>query len=81
MQWQKFVAANLENRTRVQEDVQKGLRPERKDFFHYLFGTKDPETGELGYDLNELFNECEVLTIAGSDTTAIVTAAMSFGKF
>jgi cytochrome P450 len=78
IQWQKFVAANLENRTKVQEDVQKGLRPERKDFFHYLFGTKDPETGKLGYDLYELFNECEILIIAGSDTTAIVTAAMSF---
>ena len=78
MQWQKFVAQNLENRTKVEEDVQKGLRPERKDFFHYLFGTKDPETGKLGYDLNELFNECEVLIIAGSDTTAIVTAAMFF---
>lgn len=78
MQWQKFVAQNLENRTKVQEDVQKGLRPERKDFFHYLFGTKDPETDKLGYDLNELFNECEVLIIAGSDTTAIVTAAMFF---
>jgi cytochrome P450 len=78
LQWQKFVATNLENRTKIQEDVQKGLRPERKDFFHYLFGTKDPETGKLGYDLDELFSECEVLTIAGSDTTAIVTAAMSF---
>lgn len=78
MQWQIFVAKNLENRTKVQEDVQKGLRPERKDFFHYLFGTVDPETGKPGYSLDELFNECELLTIAGSDTTAIVTAAMSF---
>lgn len=78
IQWQKFVAKNLEDRTKVEQDVQAGLRPERKDFFHYLFGTKDPETGKLGYDLDELYGECELLTIAGSDTTAIVTAAMTF---
>lgn len=76
--WQAFVAKNLENRTKVEEDVKKGVKPERKDFFHYLFDAKDPETGESGYDLHELFGECELLTIAGSDTTAIVTAAMSF---
>jgi cytochrome P450 len=58
--------------------VQKGLRPERRDFFHYLFDTKDPLTGAPGYDLNELFGECEILTIAGSDTTAITMAAATF---
>lgn len=78
IKWQAFVAKNLEERTKVQEDVQEGLRPERKDFFHYLFGTKDPETGKLGYDLHELYGECELLTIAGSDTTAIVMAGMAF---
>lgn len=62
----------------MEEDVQKGIRPERKDFFHYLFGAKDPETGKLGYNLHELYGECEVLTIAGSDTTSTVTAAMTF---
>lgn len=69
---------NLEDRTKVEEEVQKGMRPERKDFFHYLFGTKDPQTGQLGYNLHELYGECEVLTIAGSDTTSTVTAAMTF---
>jgi cytochrome P450 len=78
VQWQKFVANNLAERTAAQEQVQKGLRPERRDFFHYLFDTKDPLTGAPGYDLNELFGECEILTIAGSDTTAITMAAMMF---
>jgi len=78
IKWQQFVANNLADRTKAQEDVQKGLRPERRDFFHYLFDTKDPETGKPGYDLNELFGECEILTIAGSDTTAITMAAMTF---
>lgn len=76
--WQSFVAKNLDDRTKAQEEVQKGMRPERRDFFHYLFGAKDPETGGPGYDLHELYGECELLTIAGSDTTAIVTAAMAF---
>lgn len=78
IKWQKFVAQNLAERTKAQEEVQKGLRPERRDFFHYLFDTKDPETGKPGYDLHELFGECEILTIAGSDTTAITMAAMAF---
>lgn len=77
-QWQAFVATNLENRTKVQEQVKRGEREPRKDFFHYLFDATDPATGELGYDKHELYGECEVLTIAGSDTTAIVTAAMTF---
>ena len=33
IQWQKFVAQNLAERTKAQEEVQKGLRPERRDFF------------------------------------------------
>lgn len=77
-QWQAFVIKNLEDRTKAQEEVQKGVRPERRDFFHYLFGTTDPETGKLGYNLHELYGECEVLTIAGSDTTSTVTSAMTF---
>ncbi|KAK5108699.1 hypothetical protein LTR62_008104 [Meristemomyces frigidus] len=79
--WQKFVATNLDKRTKVEQDMQGSRLGEcaaRKDFFHYLFDAKDPQTGESGYKLNELYAECEVLTIAGSDTTAIVTAAMTF---
>lgn len=49
----------------------------RKDFFHWLFNAKDPETGH-GYSLPELYAECELLIIAGSDTTAIVISAAFF---
>ncbi|RSM14651.1 hypothetical protein CEP52_001323 [Fusarium oligoseptatum] len=48
-----------------------------KDFFHYLFKAVDPETGK-GYSQDELFGESESLIIAGSDTTAISTAAAFF---
>lgn len=78
--WQAFVANNLNERTKVEEVIKssKDDSQARKDFFHYLFDAKDPETGKPGYDLGELWGECELLTIAGSDTTAIVTAAITF---
>jgi cytochrome P450 len=79
--WQAFVARNLDERTRKEQALKHSGNSEssaRKDFFHYLFDTRDPDTGQPGYDLSELWGECELLTIAGSDTTAIVTAAMTF---
>ena len=79
--WIAFVSNNLDERTKVEQDLKKSGASEasaRKDFFHYLFDAKDPETGKLGYDLGELYGECELLTIAGSDTTAITFAATTF---
>ncbi|KAF3049352.1 hypothetical protein E8E11_004388 [Didymella keratinophila] len=61
-------------------DLEEKPKPKaevRKDFFHWLFNAKDPETG-TGYSLPELYAECELLTIAGSDTTAIVISAAYF---
>lgn len=79
--WRKFVEKCLTSRTAAEEKLKQDPKPEhnvRKDFFHYLFQAKDPETGELGYDLDELYSECELLIIAGSDTTANVMAAAFF---
>ncbi|CAJ2511650.1 Uu.00g072750.m01.CDS01 [Anthostomella pinea] len=79
--WQGFVGKNLDDRAKKEmalKESGKGEGEAPKDFFHYLFDAKDPETGETGYDLQELYGECEVLTIAGSDTTAIITAAITF---
>lgn len=70
----------LAARTEKQRELERTPLPEseiRKDFFHWLFGAKDPETGE-GYSIDELYAECEVLIIAGSDTTAIVMSAAFF---
>jgi cytochrome P450 len=49
----------------------------RKDFFYWLFAAQDPETGKR-YSLSELYAECEMLVIAGSDTTANVLSALFF---
>lgn len=67
--WEKIVATCLEKRTKVEEENRAMKKPKseiRKDFFYYLFDAKDPETG-TGYDLNELYGECELLIVAGPD--------------
>lgn len=78
--WEGFVGKCLSDRTQVEEEIRANQKPEseiRKDFFYYLVDAKDPETGK-GYDQAELYNECELLIIAGSDTTSIVMSAMMF---
>jgi cytochrome P450 len=81
VQWQNFIEKCLTDRTKIQEDLEKSRKPDkevRKDFFYWLFKAVDPETGKRGYKLDELFGECELLTIAGSDTTAVVLSAAFF---
>lgn len=60
--------------------TEKATEPQdiRKDFFHYLFKYKDPDTGELVLSRNELWMECELLIVAGADTTATVLAGLFF---
>jgi cytochrome P450 len=79
--WEEFVEGCFSRRAKVEEDLKANPKPEseiQRDFFHYLFRAVDPETGKLGYSLDELYGESESLIIAGSDTTAITTAAALF---
>lgn len=79
--WEDFVEGCFSRRAKVEEDLKTSPKADseiRKDFFHYLFKAIDPETGKLGYTLDELYGESEMLIIAGSDTTAITTAAAFF---
>lgn len=78
--WQNFVETCFAERVKVEAETGRLNKPEsdsRKDFFHYLLQAVDPETGR-GYTKDELFGESESLIIAGSDTTAISTAAAFF---
>jgi cytochrome P450 len=76
--WDAWVAGCQESRAKKQYDLEGRSGSEvRKDFFHWLWEAKDPETGK-GYSLPELNAECELLTIAGSDTTATVLSALIF---
>lgn len=75
------MAKCLDDRSRTEQALVANSKPDspvRKDFFHWLFKAVDPETGERGYDLDELYAECELLTIAGSDTTSVVLSAAFF---
>lgn len=79
--WRGFVRQCLQERTKVEEGIaEKAPEPQdvRKDFFHYLFKYKDPDTGKLVLSRNELWMECELLIVAGANTTATVLAALFF---
>ncbi|KAH8724709.1 cytochrome P450 [Phaeosphaeriaceae sp. PMI808] len=77
-EWCDFVANCQEHRAKKQLELQgKSDSEMRKDFYHWLWEAKDPVTG-WGYSLPELNAECELLTIAGSDTTATVVSALLF---
>lgn len=79
MNWGAFVQKCLSDRTKVEEEqISSGKSGSRQDFFHFLYHAVDPETGERGFPLEELYGECESLIIAGSDTTAIVISALFF---
>lgn len=49
----------------------------RRDIFHYLFHSKDPETGQ-GLNQNKLHAEAALLIAAGSDGVAVSCAAAVF---
>ncbi|KAF2024573.1 cytochrome P450 [Setomelanomma holmii] len=68
--WQDFVAKCLDDRSKVEQEQEMKLKPEGQ--------AVDPKTGKRGYDLDELYAECELLTIAVSDTTSAVLSAVYF---
>ncbi|KAI1342844.1 cytochrome P450 [Xylariaceae sp. FL0016] len=79
--WEVLVTSLISDRVRVEKESEKGGVPDsqvRRDFFHYLYQAKDPETGKPGYSQDELWAEIGSLIIAGADTTAITTAAFVF---
>lgn len=78
--WGSWVDHALEERTRSEEETRLGKEETeaRKDFFHYIFQTLDKDTGDFGYTKDELWEECQLLVIAGADTTAIVLAGLLF---
>ncbi len=53
------------SKKQVGERTKSGIYDsDRKDFFHYLLSSKDPETGE-GFNGAELWGESNTLIIAG----------------
>ncbi|KAL4779780.1 cytochrome P450 [Aspergillus varians] len=50
----------------------------RTDMLHYLLAARDPETGYPGYTKEALEAEALTLTIAGSDTSAVILSGFFF---
>ena len=67
----------LVQREKLESEQKAGSGDGPKDFFHFLFRGKDPETG-IGYTRETLEAESELLIIAGSDTSSTVLAATFF---
>lgn len=65
-------------RTKVEEEAQSDDTKVRRDFFHYLFKAGDPENGGQRFSSAELWEELQLLVVAGADTTAIVLASTIF---
>ena len=77
----QFVEKSVADRTKLEEKFQEeGSNDKhiRKDIFHYLFQSKDPDTGKPAYSFGELFAEAQLFIIAGSDTTALTLSALFF---
>ena len=77
----EFVEKSVEDRTKLEENLQDGSTDKknmRKDIFHYLFQSKDPDTGEKSYSPDELWSEANLLIIAGSSTTSTILSALLF---
>lgn len=78
--WGAWVDEALAKRTESEEKARLGQNDTnaRKDFFHYIFQTLDKDSGQFGYTKHELWEECQLLVIAGADTTAIVLSGLLF---
>ena len=77
----QLVENSVTDRKKLEEKLQEESTDEkhmRKDIFHYLFQSKDPDTGKPAYSLNELYAEAHMFIIAGTDTTASVLSALFF---
>lgn len=77
----QLVEQSVLDRTKLEEKLQSESTDEkqmRKDIFHYLFQSKDPNTGKPSYSPDELNAEAHMFIIAGSDTTASVLSAIFF---
>ena len=76
-----LVEKSVLDRTELEKKLQSessGENHMRKDIFHYLFQSKDPDTGKPSYSSDELYAEAHMFIIAGSDTTAAVLSALFF---
>lgn len=66
----------MERRSEEETDKTEG-KASRRDIFHYLFRSRDPETG-LGFSHEQLMADAGLLISAGSDGVAVTVSAALF---
>lgn len=76
--WWSWMENVLAERAKREEESQFDETNIRRDFFHYLYNGGDPENGGAGFSTAELWEEMQLLIIAGSDTGSIVLAGIFF---
>ncbi|KAI0505420.1 cytochrome P450 monooxygenase-like protein [Xylaria bambusicola] len=77
--YDQFVQDSVTSRIAVYREQDKEPEEEgRQDLFHFLAEARDPKTGTVAYDENELRAESNLLLIAGSDTSSISLSGIFF---
>jgi cytochrome P450 len=69
--------SKLAERMFLEEEAKSSKKEIRRDIFHYLFSSKDPETG-LGLSEQKLQADASLLIAAGSDGVALTVSAALF---
>jgi cytochrome P450 len=67
----------LTEREAAEVDAEAGEKSTRKDIFHYLFRSRDPETG-LGFSREQLHADSALFIAAGADGVAVTISAAMF---
>lgn len=79
LQYNEFVYNSVTNRIiQHREQADKPQKEQRMDMFHFLCEARDPDTGLIAYDENNLRAESSLLIVAGSDTTSTALSGIFF---
>jgi cytochrome P450 len=78
MQFFNLSEAKLKQRQALEEEFnQNSSIPPRRDIFHYLLNSRDPETGK-GFTKTQLHADSGLLIAAGSDGVAMILSSTLF---
>jgi cytochrome P450 len=78
MQFFNLSEAKLKQRAALEEEVNRSSStPPRRDIFHYLLSSRDPETGK-GFTKTQLHADSGLLIAAGSDGVAMILSSALF---
>jgi cytochrome P450 len=77
LRFTRLANGNMAERANAEKQAQSSGKGTRKDVFHYLLRSRDPETGK-GFSREDLQAESGLLITAGSDGVALTISAAVF---